>query len=286
MASINEANRPEKQRCGAAAVKECGRIIATTFLSLLLPLSFLLLARLSAARYFSTAMNDDDREVYSFLTAVFLHTKTTLILSFLVSAVAIEALVQGLNGGDKDKTAALFVSERRRLHAAWVLIFLMQVCLSLGIHGTVDDVEMNGFAAVGNLLSPRRVVFVLGLHEITVRWRRSVVAPVVDETMLGISGKGGSSWVEEVVLAAAFGNLWWGSLRDEAEALVALPWVRAELEMDVEVADCVGWLLYYLTAVIGGVRAIRGLSWATMRIFGLCHWHKKKGVNAAVNSPV
>lgn len=276
-----------RQRCGGAAVKEGGRIIATTFLSLLLPLSFLLLARLSASRYFSSAMNDDREQVYSFFTSVFLHTKTTLILNFLVSAVAIEALFQGLNGGgDKDKTT-LFVSERRRLHAAWVLIFLMQVCLSLGIHGTVDGAEMSRFAAVGNLVSSRRVVFVLGLHEITVLWRRSVVAPVVGETMIEISAnKGGFSWVEEMVLAAAFGNLWWRSLRDEAEALVALPWVRAELEMDVEVADFVGWLLYYLTTVIGGVKVIRGLSWATLKILGLRRWPKKKGVTAAVNSTV
>lgn len=129
-------------------------------------------------------------------------------------------------------------------------------------------------------MSPRKVVFVLGLHEITVVWRRSVVAPVVVETMFGGSVMG-SSWVEEVMLVVAFGDLWWRRVREEAEGLVAPPWVAAELE----VANWVGWLLYYLTSVLGGVRVIRGLSWATMRIFEL-RCRLKKGVNTAVNLPV
>ncbi|KAH6766452.1 hypothetical protein C2S52_017435 [Perilla frutescens var. hirtella] len=274
-----KAIHPEKQRRGGGALKEGGRILATTFLSLLMPLSFLLLARLSAARYFLSAINDHET---SFFMSVFLHWKATLILSLLVSAVAIEALVQGINGNKP----AFVVCERRRLCVAWVLIFLVQVCLSLGIHSTVDA-EIGSFT-VGNLVSPRRVAFLLGLHEIMLFWRRSVVAPVVDETMFGFSSKD-FSWVEEVVLAAAFGNLWWTRLRDEAEALVALLWVRAELKMGVEAEDAVGWLLYCLTAAIGGVRVIKGFLWVAMRIFEQRHWPKKKGVvdgDAAVNNPV
>ncbi|XP_057782221.1 uncharacterized protein LOC131000365 [Salvia miltiorrhiza] len=262
---------------GAAA--EGGRILATTFLSLLLPLSFLLLARLSAARYFSSAATVKDHQI-SFLTSLFLRSDTTLILSFLVIAVAVEALVRGFNGD----RPSFKLHKRRRLCVGWVLIFLMQVCLSLGIHRAADVAELSGFA-VGNLVSPIRVVFVLGLHEMTVFWRRSVVAPVVDETVIGFSREG-FGWVEEVVLAAGFGNLWWRRLRDEAEALAVLPWARAELEMDVEAADAVGLVLYYLTVAIGGVRVIKGFSRAAMWISGRRRWEEKKGVNAAVIIPV
>ncbi|KAG6432705.1 hypothetical protein SASPL_104290 [Salvia splendens] len=130
----------------------------------------LLLARLSAARYFSSAAVNDHE--ISLLTSVFVRSNTTLILSFLVS----------------------------------------------GIHGGAAVAEIRGFAA-GNLVLERRVVFVLGLHEVTIFWRRSVVAPVLDDTVGGIA-RDGFGWVEEVILAAGFGNLWWRRLRDEAEALV------------------------------------------------------------------
>ncbi|XP_047975072.1 uncharacterized protein LOC125217595 [Salvia hispanica] len=235
---------------GAAAVEEGGRIIAITFMSLLLPLSFLLLARLSAARYFSAAAVSGHE--ISFLTSVFVRRNTTLILSFLVIAVAIETLLRG--------------DKRRRLWVALVMISLMQICLSLGIHGGAAVAEIRGSAA-GNLVLARRAVFVLGLHEVTIFWRRSVVAPVVDDTV------GGFGLVEEVILAAGFGNLWWRRLKDEAEALV-------------EVAGAVGLLLYYLTAVIGGVRVIKGFAWAARWICGRRRWRGKKEVNAAVNSPV
>lgn len=112
-----------------------------------------------------------------------------------------------------------------------------------------------------------------------------MVSPVVDETVVGFSREG-FGWAEEVVLAAAFGNLWWRRLRDEAEALVVLPWVRTELAMDVEVADAVGLLLYYLTAAIGGVRVMKGFLWAAMWIFGRRRWRDRKGVNDAVNFTV
>ncbi|KAL1543960.1 hypothetical protein AAHA92_20870 [Salvia divinorum] len=257
----------QRWRGGAAAVKEGGRIIATTFVSLLLPLSFLLLGRLSTARYISSAAVND-HEIY-FLASVFVRSNTTLILSFLVFTVAIETLVRVLHG-----------DKRRRLWVAWVMISLMQICLSLGIHGGAAIAEIRGFE-VGYQVLVRRVVFVLGLHEVTLFWRRSVVALLVDDTVGGFS-RDSFGWVEEVILAAGFGNLWWRRLRFETEALVVVPWIRAELE----VADGVGLLLYYLTEAIGGVRVIKGFTWAARWISGRRRWQEKKGVNAAVNIPV
>ncbi|KAL8527203.1 hypothetical protein ACS0TY_005181 [Phlomoides rotata] len=254
----NKETYPETQ-CGGAAVKECCRIIATTLLSLLLPLSFLLLSRLSAARYFSS-INDEQFHKFSILISFFLQIKTTLILSLLVSAVAIGALTHSLTG----HKPPFLISERRRFHAAWVLLFVMQICLSLGIYGTVDA-EINGYT-IGKLVPARRAVFALGLHEMMIFWRRNVVKPAVDETIFGFSGEG-FSWAEKAVLAVAFGNLWWRSLREEAEALVVLPWVRVGLGMDVEAMDGVGWGLYYLTAAIGGVWVVKGFLWGLTRIF-------------------
>ncbi|KAI3449391.1 hypothetical protein Pfo_006056 [Paulownia fortunei] len=249
----NQEIYPHKLRGGGAVVKEGCRILATTFLSLLLPLSFLLLARLSTGRYFLSVTNDKTIQSHkiSFLTSLFLYSKTTLILTFLVSLVTIAALTNCLTGSK----AAFLISERRRLYAAWVLLFLIQVCLNLGIQGTVDA-EINSYT-VGSLVLPRRLVFALGLNETMVFWRRNVVKPVVDETIFGFSGEG-FSWVEKVVLAIAFGNLWWRRLREEADALVVLPWVIVELRMDVGVAGVVGWSLYYLTVAIGAVRVVKG----------------------------
>ncbi|KAL2239058.1 uncharacterized protein LOC105163344 [Sesamum indicum] len=269
MPSIHQ--HPQKLRGGAAAVlKEGCRVLATTFLSLLLPLSFLLLARLSTARYFlSVGLADDyiliqPQNEVSFLTSLFLYSGTTLVLSLLVSLITVAALITHLIL-TRHKHALLIISQRHRLYAAWLLLFLMQVCLSLGIQGTVEA-EINSYT-VGRLVLPRRLIFALGLHETTVFWREMVVKPVVDETIFGFSGEG-FWWAEKMALAVAFGNLWWRRLREEAEALVVLPRVTAELKMDVAVADVLGWSLYYLTVAIGGVRVVKGFLWMVTWILG------------------
>lgn len=257
-------------RRGGAAVKEGCRILATTFLSLLVPLSFLLLSRLSAARFFYSITKLDEANhphKISFLTSLFYYSNTTLILTVVVSVVAISALVHCLTGGNK---AAFFITSKRgRLHASWALFFLIEFGLILGIHGTIDEEIKNSYAYTeGTLFSPSRLFFALGLHETMVFWWRNAVKPVADETaVFGVSGEA-FGWVESVVSAVAFGNLWWRKLRDEAEALVVLPWVmRVELRMDVAAADVLGWLLYYLTAAIGAVRMIRALFWVVMWVF-------------------
>ncbi|KAH6766453.1 hypothetical protein C2S52_017436 [Perilla frutescens var. hirtella] len=234
MASYKEIISSEKLE-GGAAVKEGCRILATTVLSLLQPISLLLLARLSVARYFLSVHSN---EKVPFLISLLLQSKTTTIFSLLVSAVAIAALIQGLTGFD----------------------------------GTIlVGADMHIFS-VGNLVFPRRLVLVLGLHEMMVFWLRNVVKPVVDEAVLGFSDEG-FSWVEKAVLAVALGFLWWRRLRADAEALVVLPRIRVELKMDVEVADDVGWWLYYLTAAIGGVKVIKGFLWAVNVLANQFHSH-------------
>ncbi|CAA0835572.1 Unknown protein [Striga hermonthica] len=156
-----------------AAVKATCRVLAVVFLSLLLPLSVLLLARLSIARYLLSISGD----------------KTTWVLNLLVFLVAFSALVNCLTGSNP----VLLIGERRRICAAWALIFLMQACLSLGIRGTIDA-EINSSAE-------------------------------------------GNNWV-----------------------LLKLtdPPVAADLAMNGwAAAGVAGWWLYYLTAAVGVVRAVR-----------------------------
>ncbi|PIN08394.1 hypothetical protein CDL12_19034 [Handroanthus impetiginosus] len=258
MDSDQEFIYPEKQSSGGAAVKEGCRIVATTFVSLLLPLSLLLLARLSTARYFLSITDDKNKTIQSheipFLTSVFLYSKTTMILSLLVFLITLAALINILTS----RKTAFLISALHRLQAFWILLFLMQFCLILGIHGTID-VEISSYT-VGNLVLPRRVVFALGLHETMIFWLRNVVVPVVDAAVFGDLRKD-FSWAEKVVLEAAFGNLWWRKLRDEAEALVVLPHVTAELGMNLAAADVVGLLLYYLTVAAGVVTVVKFCVW-------------------------
>lgn len=198
-------------------------MLATAFLSLLLPLSFLLLA---AARYKSPF----------FLIA----TKTTLIL--LVSLVTLAAALD-----------TIIKTKRRRLQGAWILLlFLIQVCLWLGIQGTVDF-QISGYSyTVGSWALPRRLAFAVGLHVMTSYWSRNAVKPVVED--------GNGDGCSGLLTAAALANLWWLKLREEAEALVVVPWVVAELG----IGDVVGWLLYYSTAAIGLAAALKGAARVVM----------------------
>ncbi|KAL3648111.1 hypothetical protein CASFOL_009079 [Castilleja foliolosa] len=233
---------------GGAALKEGWRILSTVFLSLLLPLSFLLLARLSVSNYYLSITDDKiiHPQFYPLLA-------TFLIL--LVFSITIAALIYCSTGNNP----VFEISKRRRFYAGWALLSLIQFCLGLVIMGTIEA-EINSYT-VGNLVLLRRLFLAFGLHETMIFWMKNVVRPVVDETIFGLSGEGFMGWIEKVVLAAAFGNLWWRRLRDEAEALVVLPWVAAELGMNVGAAGVLGWLLYYSTAAVGVVRVVKGFWW-------------------------
>ena len=181
-----------------SAVKECGRIFCTTFLSLVPPLSLLLFIQLSAARHQKT-----DHQKPHNIVSTFLHNNTTSLLGLLVLAAAAAALLQNF-------TAAWLIAIRRRLDAAVVWIFSMQVCLSLWIYGfvEVDDESPIGGGGVWSVLMG------LGLHEAVVFWRWYVVRPAVEEAVSGLRGED-FGWGENVLLAAAFGCLWWRRLSGE-----------------------------------------------------------------------
>ncbi|KAK3034620.1 hypothetical protein RJ639_033575 [Escallonia herrerae] len=247
----------KKQWSFPTALKEPFHLLTITLLSLLLPLSFLLLARLTTARYLFAFKANPTSLPPSLIFSFFLYTNPTL-LHVLVSLVCVAALLQGLTGQVKLSSESPEPVLRPRLYTAWIFLCTLQVCVGLGIEGSIDaGVDGFGFGYERNLLS--RVIFFLGLHETMLYWSRTIVKPVVDDSVYGFATE--ERWVERVAMATSFGSLWWWGLRDEVESLVVVAETKKELLTGVDVADFVGWWLYYLTVTVGMVRVVKGLIW-------------------------
>ncbi|KAL3616171.1 hypothetical protein CASFOL_039561 [Castilleja foliolosa] len=236
------------------------QIITTTLLSLLLPLSFLLLARLSTAHYLvSVSDNYPLPPPTSFLCSLFLYTENSTILYFLVSLVSVSTLSHALTG----KITILSQTNLTRpfLYVAWIFLCVLQVCVGFGIEGSIAaGIDESGFGQENDLLC--RVIFFFGLHETTMFWWGCVVKPVVDDTVFG--GLRRERWGEKAAVGLSYGWLWWWRVREEVESLVVVPEVRRELMMGIGVADFMGWWLYYLTVTIGMVKVVKGLVWAVV----------------------
>ncbi|KAL6978299.1 hypothetical protein U1Q18_019968 [Sarracenia purpurea var. burkii] len=244
----------------SATFLELFHILAATLLSLLLPVSFLLLSRLYAAHYIFTLApypKPHPSCSTSLLFSLFLFTNPTLLRA-LLSLLTISTLIHGC---DPRRIALIRIPTdpicRHRLYTSWVLLFTLQVCVGSGIEWSVAaGIDGSGFGFVHERSLLRGVWFFLGLHETTVYWWRTVVKPVVDDTVFGFATE--ERWVGKVAMAAGFGGIWWWKLRDEVESLVVMVEVKRELSMGVGLADFVGCWLYYLTATIGVVRIVMG----------------------------
>ncbi|KAJ7973063.1 putative Transmembrane protein [Quillaja saponaria] len=246
--------------------RESFYIFTLSLLSLLLPLSFLLIARLSGAQYYLlTFTSYSAPESFSFLFSLFLHTNPC-ILYVLVFIVSIGTLIQSLTGKITLLNESPSPVVQPRLYTAWIVLCTLQVCVGLGIEGSIAagiDVSDSSFGVELSLLS--RVIFLLGLHEATLHWFRTVVKPVVEDTVFGYARE--ERWAEKVVMAASLGALWWWKLRNEIQILVVMAEVKKEQLMGVAVADFVCWGLYYLIVTIGMVRIVKGLMWIGMISF-------------------
>ncbi|KAJ4955266.1 hypothetical protein NE237_012049 [Protea cynaroides] len=245
-------------------------IITISLLSLILPLSFLLLARLANAHYILSFTSQPYPPPFLsiFPLSFFLSANPTL-LHFLVSIVSVTALLRALMGrfdfrkqsnSNCSKTSTTTTS-KAHLYAAWIFLCTFDICVVLGIEGSLAsgfwflDLETIIRGRGTNLMS--RVVFFIGLHETMLHWSRTTVRPVVDDTVLGVVRE--ERWVERVAMAASFGGLWWWGLRKEVETLVVILEVKRDLMINVELADLVNCWLYYLIVTIGLVRLVRGL---------------------------
>ncbi|XP_019162019.1 PREDICTED: uncharacterized protein LOC109158587 [Ipomoea nil] len=251
------SGQPRVNNNGGFIFREAFQMLTTTLLTLLLPLSFLILARLAIARAVSVHPNS------SLLVDLFLNANSTL-LHALLPLLAIAALTHALNARlsfikSQPAEAAVVVSGPR-LYSSWLLLCTLQVCVGLGIEGSIAAHVVDGSSLLNvhrqrSLLS--RALFFLGLHQTMLFWSETVVKPVVDDTIFGFSREDNSRWVDKAVMAASFGGLWWWKLREEVEALVVVAEVKRDLSMGVGVADFVGWWLYYLTITIGIVKVVK-----------------------------
>ncbi|KAL2556495.1 uncharacterized protein Fot_01234 [Forsythia ovata] len=241
MGSNSETNCQQNVKkfwnCGAAA-RDVFQILTTTLLGLHLPLSFLLLARLSKVCYLlSVSDNYPTTKPNSLLCSIFLYTKPTILL-LLVSLVSVAALTHGLTGKIAFLRPSLEPVARHSLYAAWVFLCTLQVCVGLGIEGSIAaGVDGLRFAEKRSLLC--RVIFFLGLHETTLFWSRNVVKPVVNDTVFGYVKE--EKWVEKAAMAFTFGGLWWWRLRNEVEPLVVVAEIKREFMISVGVDDFMGW---------------------------------------------
>ncbi|KAI3871476.1 hypothetical protein MKW98_011531, partial [Papaver atlanticum] len=183
-------------------------------------------------------------------------------------------LVQSANIGPKEgyfsplirKFTLLYGSPLQpRLHIAWIFLSF-QVNVGLGMDAiVVSSVWSDDYGGNKRGLLPSKIVFFLGLHEIMLHWGRTVVRPVVDDTIFGDARS--EKWIEKVAISAAFGALWLWRLRDEVEMLVLIVEIKRELLIGLGVSDFIGWWLYYFTVTIGVMRVVKGFIWFAKSLF-------------------
>ncbi|XP_047313143.1 uncharacterized protein LOC124916470 [Impatiens glandulifera] len=257
-----------KSKDTISKLAESFRTTTSTLLSFIFPLSFLLLAKLTTARFLLTFGRI---QTMSFLASLFLN-QTPLVLHMLISLITIPALIHNLTGLARltNKPTSPVRPSGAKLLGMWILLCTFQVCVGIGIEGSmatgmgvVDFDGLEGYYSLGKLCL---LFFFVGLHETTRYWARMVVRPVVDDTFYG-EGIKEETWVERVGVAVGFGGLWWCRMRDEVESLVFVVRWKKELLMEIGMADMFGWLLYYLTMVIGMVRVLNSLSVVGRRLF-------------------
>ncbi|KAF8089732.1 hypothetical protein N665_0498s0033 [Sinapis alba] len=256
------------------------RLVTTTLLSLLLPLAFLLLSRLSSASFlFSLLKSPPPTDSSSFFFSIF-HYTNPAILYAVVSSISVYTLVLGLTtkitATDPNRSIPFYP----HVSIAWLTLFLVQVSVGLGLQVTSPDSGLIS-GSERNFLS--KLVFFFGLHEVMLLWCRVIVRPVVDSTL--IRGDAGhhrreETTVERVALAVSCGTLWWWKLRDEVEALVGVAEAKRALllllpidgnvnvVLGVRTVDFVNWWLYYMVVTIGMVRIVKGsLSFGMILLF-------------------
>ncbi|KAF8107013.1 hypothetical protein N665_0129s0081 [Sinapis alba] len=250
------------------------RLLTTTLLSLLLPLSFLLLSRLSSASFLFSLIKSPPQPESSFFSVF--HCTNPAILYAFVSSISVYSLVLGLTNKITDTDPNRLIPFYPHVSIAWLTLFFVQISVGLGLEETNSDGLIIG--SERNFLS--RLVFFFGLHEVMLLWCRVIVRPVVDSTLMGGDAsqhRREETVVERVALAVSCGTLWWWKLRDEVEALVGVAEAKRALllllpingnnvnvSMEVGTVDFVNWWLYYMVVTIGMVRIVKGSLWFGM----------------------
>ncbi|CAA7056184.1 unnamed protein product [Microthlaspi erraticum] len=241
-----EYEETQKNRRCSWSLARPFQMISISLLSLLVPLSFLFLSRLS----FSSAPVTVSR------LSSFLHQADVGVLYTILSLIIVSTLIHNLSGKPE---CSVFHSH---LYICWIVLFIVQACVAFGIEGTMSTIMTTVPDKSFLLASPERwvlvrVMFFLGLHEVMLMWFRVVVKPVVDDTVFGVYVEE-EKWSERTVVAVTFGLMWWWRLRDEVESLVVVAEAKRNLLIRLGGFDIVNWWMYYICVVIGIVKIFKG----------------------------
>ncbi|XP_068663077.1 uncharacterized protein [Aristolochia californica] len=215
-------------------------------LSLLSPLSLVLLARLSTARQLLPVMPHPtpSSTIISFLVDL-----NPPLVHILVFSISLLALLDSLTG--RDIRPSLLVS--------WTALWVLQLCVGVGIEATIVAGEWPLESGECRLTWAQRTLFFVGLHEMTIFWMRTVVRPLVDDTVYGENRE--ETAAQRVVTGATFGAVWWWRLRDEVEILGLVVSLKKEVAAGIDITDFICLSLYYITVVMGVVRLVKGMVW-------------------------
>ncbi|XP_062109296.1 uncharacterized protein LOC133819906 [Humulus lupulus] len=266
----------------STTVRVSFRIITQTLLSLLLPLAFLNLAKIVFSRFLLSQLaliTPTSSSQYPNYSPVFdLHTPNLAILYLIVSTISLATLLRTLT---YDKlTTSLITTTALGHYVAWIFLLTMQVSIGLGLGNNdllLDSTITNSDYLISSVLIRTdrtlysKAIFFLGLHESTIHWSKLVVEPVVNDASFGVVWRK-EDMVKRVMMSIGFWCLWcYLGLREEVEGLVFVAEAKWKLfDMDLGMADFVGWWLYYMTVMIGVVKVVKGLVWVAMSLFYYC----------------
>ncbi|XP_073290566.1 uncharacterized protein [Primulina huaijiensis] len=242
-------------------VREALRILTAALLSLIIPLSFLLLARLSVAHYLGISSSYNGQDSFNLRSVFFLFSSQRILLQVLVCVITLSCLAHSLTGKlvfvTRKSSSEPFA--RSHLYVVWILLCVFHICVGLGVEGSIaSGIDGSVFGQQRSFVC--RVIFFLGLHETMLFWSRMVVKPVVDDTFFGFSKAEG--WADKVAMGLSFGGLWWWRLREEVEAVVLVPEI-----MGIGVAGFVWWWLNSSTVAVGVVMVVKGCIFTVGVIF-------------------
>ncbi|CAI9105473.1 OLC1v1004401C1 [Oldenlandia corymbosa var. corymbosa] len=261
------------------------KIFATIILSLPIPLSFLLLARLSAVHCLSLLVNSSSYYQFPpvFSTLLFIYNGKSIILYSLVAIVTVAAFIQRLtsirfplNIGSPTPEPPISGRHPTSKLIAWFLHFMFLVYVVVGTAWSISaGINVSVIAEASSndvyMFTARALLFV-GLHETMSFWSKYVAKTVVEDGVGGGGGGGGRSVAERVGVALTLGAVWWFKLRDEVDFLMLVPELilrpiqrRRDVVFAV-IGEFGGWWLYALTSLIGSIRVLKGIIWVVSAV--------------------
>lgn len=236
-ASKQEGQKPSLTT--SIVIKHGFHKVSLTLLSLLLPLSFLLLARISSPSLSSPSIT--------------LCVSYFLLLS-LVGFVSLSTLYHALTG--RIPHLPLCVS--------WTILFIFQASVSFGIESSFAA-GVRPITAVSTCRVPwiAYSIFFIGLYETMMTWVKALVKPVADDTIFMSSVN--DVVIDKVFVGLAYSVLWLKLLKNEMEPLV-MAVRKEELVMHGGWNGLLLWLIGYATTIAGLMKIIYGAVWIMEKI--------------------